>query len=100
MNIVQGYLNRVHEYEMALTTHGCLVVRELYDNHQEVMLGYSDSGKDAGRMAAAWALYRCQEDIVQVPSLPDSHALVETRAKTPVSNSFCALLLSCRSVQL
>ena len=40
--------------------------RTLYDNHQEVMLGYSDSGKDAGRAAAAWALYRCQEELVQV----------------------------------
>eukprot|EP00884_Botryococcus_braunii_P017055 jgi/Botrbrau1/4032/Bobra.0016s0039.1 len=42
------------------------VLRDSYGNHQEVMLGYSDSGKDAGRIAAAWALYRCQEDIVQV----------------------------------
>ncbi len=40
--------------------------RTVYDNHQEVMLGYSDSGKDAGRAAAAWALYRCQEELVQV----------------------------------
>ena len=43
------------------------VCRTVYDNHQEVMLGYSDSGKDAGRAAAAWALYRCQEELVQVP---------------------------------
>lgn len=42
------------------------VCRTVYDNHQEVMLGYSDSGKDAGRAAAAWALYRCQEELVQV----------------------------------
>lgn len=41
-------------------------LRTVYDNHQEVMLGYSDSGKDAGRAAAAWALYRCQEELVQV----------------------------------
>src|SRR5438094_895364 len=33
-------------------------------NHQEVMIGYSDSAKDAGRFSAAWALYRAQEDIV------------------------------------
>lgn len=37
-----------------------------HGGHQEVMLGYSDSGKDAGRLAAAWALYRCQEDLVGV----------------------------------
>ncbi|HMF95688.1 MAG TPA: phosphoenolpyruvate carboxylase [Vicinamibacterales bacterium] len=30
----------------------------------EVMVGYSDSAKDAGRFAAAWALYRAQEEIV------------------------------------
>ena len=31
------------------------------DGFQEVMIGYSDSGKDAGRLAAAWALYEGQE---------------------------------------
>ncbi|HEX7019748.1 MAG TPA: phosphoenolpyruvate carboxylase [Gemmatimonadaceae bacterium] len=31
---------------------------------QEVMVGYSDSAKDAGRFAAAWDLYRAQEEIV------------------------------------
>jgi phosphoenolpyruvate carboxylase len=31
--------------------------------HQEVMIGYSDSSKDAGRFASAWALYRAQEAI-------------------------------------
>nr|MBA3295342.1 phosphoenolpyruvate carboxylase [Acidobacteriota bacterium] len=31
---------------------------------QEVMVGYSDSAKDVGRVAAAWALYRAQEAIV------------------------------------
>lgn len=34
--------------------------------HQEVMIGYSDSGKDAGRMAAAWALYEGQEKATHV----------------------------------
>jgi phosphoenolpyruvate carboxylase len=32
--------------------------------HQEVMIGYSDSTKDAGRMAAAWGLFRAQEEVV------------------------------------
>jgi phosphoenolpyruvate carboxylase len=31
---------------------------------QEVMVGYSDSAKDAGRFAAAWSLYRAQEELV------------------------------------
>ncbi|XP_021849973.1 phosphoenolpyruvate carboxylase 2 [Spinacia oleracea] len=33
---------------------------------QEVMIGYSDSGKDAGRLSAAWALYKAQEELVKV----------------------------------
>lgn len=33
---------------------------------QQVMIGYSDSAKDAGQMAAAWAQYRAQEDLVAV----------------------------------
>ncbi len=31
---------------------------------QEVMVGYSDSAKDGGRLAASWALYNAQEQIV------------------------------------
>ena len=50
-------------------------MRQLFSNHwyreaiqgkQEIMLGYSDSGKDAGRFAAAYALYRAQEMLVEV----------------------------------
>ncbi|KAF5842615.1 phosphoenolpyruvate carboxylase [Dunaliella salina] len=37
-----------------------------HGNAQEVMLGYSDSGKDAGRLSANWALYRCQEQLVAI----------------------------------
>ena len=33
---------------------------------QEVMVGYSDSAKDAGRLAACWAQYTAQEKMVQV----------------------------------
>jgi phosphoenolpyruvate carboxylase len=56
----------------------CDVVEELWshprysewlDNRgrlQEVMLGYSDSNKDGGYLASNWALYRCQESLVEV----------------------------------
>ena len=33
---------------------------------QEVMIGYSDSAKDVGRFAAAWDLYRAQEEVLAV----------------------------------
>ncbi len=32
---------------------------------QEVMLGYSDSAKDAGLLPASWALYRAQEELTE-----------------------------------
>ncbi len=42
--------------------------RKQINGHQEVMIGYSDSSKDAGRFAAAWSLYKCQEEVVAVCS--------------------------------
>jgi len=36
------------------------------NGRQEVMIGYSDSAKDGGRLASNWALYRAQESIVEV----------------------------------
>lgn len=33
---------------------------------QQIMVGYSDSGKDAGRLSAAWQLYQAQEQVAQV----------------------------------
>ena len=38
--------------------------RDFNGGCQEVMIGYSDSSKDAGRFAAAWELYKAQEEIV------------------------------------
>ncbi|RLM54566.1 C4 phosphoenolpyruvate carboxylase [Panicum miliaceum] len=39
---------------------------ERINGKQQVMIGYSDSGKDAGRLSAAWQLYRAQEELAQV----------------------------------
>lgn len=35
-------------------------------DRQEIMIGYSDSAKDGGRLAANWELYRAQEEVVAV----------------------------------
>ncbi|KAK6785181.1 hypothetical protein RDI58_018636 [Solanum bulbocastanum] len=40
--------------------------RNRINGKQEVMIGYSDSGKDAGRLSAAWQLYKAQEELVKV----------------------------------
>ena len=44
------------------------LVGELLDRRprpeQEVMVGYSDSGKDGGYLAATWEVYRAQEELV------------------------------------
>ena len=45
---------------------GLPLYRERLGGRQEVMIGYSDSAKDAGRLAAAWALYQAQEQLVAV----------------------------------
>jgi phosphoenolpyruvate carboxylase len=39
--------------------------RRRCDGRQEVMIGYSDSAKDGGRLAANWELYQAQEDVVR-----------------------------------
>jgi phosphoenolpyruvate carboxylase len=38
--------------------------REWIHGRQEVMVGYSDSAKDVGRLAASWDLHKAQETIV------------------------------------
>jgi phosphoenolpyruvate carboxylase len=47
-----------------------LLALPLYKGREscEIMLGYSDSAKDAGRLAATWALYKAQEELVSVCS--------------------------------
>ncbi len=61
-------LDDLHNSKQAMTS---LFSVDWYLKHingeQECMIGYSDSGKDAGRLAAAWGLYE-----VQVPPPPPS----------------------------
>ncbi|KAM1788568.1 hypothetical protein ACFX11_038840 [Malus domestica] len=40
--------------------------RERINGTQEIMIGYSDSGKDAGHFSAAWQLYKVQEELINI----------------------------------
>ncbi len=54
-------LEDLHNSEASMES---LLSNKWYCDHiggkQECMIGYSDSGKDAGRLAAAWGLYEVQ----------------------------------------
>ena len=56
------------DLEGAANTMDLLLSLPIYRGRSEVevMLGYSDSAKDAGRLAASWALYTAQERLVAV----------------------------------
>jgi phosphoenolpyruvate carboxylase len=54
---VMGELLRDDRYQRQLRARG---------NRQEVMIGYSDSGKDAGILASSWALYEAQERLAKL----------------------------------
>ena len=40
--------------------------RKLINHNQEVMIGYSDSSKDAGKICASWHQYKAQEEIIKL----------------------------------
>lgn len=73
---VEPYLRVVPLFETLDDLHYAeTAMRQLFSNpwyhahiagRQECMIGYSDSGKDAGRVAAAWGLYEVQERLVKV----------------------------------
>jgi len=42
------------------------IYKEQIQGKQEIMVGYSDSAKDAGRLAASWAQYVCQESMAKI----------------------------------
>ncbi|MCF6734655.1 phosphoenolpyruvate carboxylase [Blastococcus sp. KM273129] len=63
----------IDDLQAAATTLGAVLDQPLYrsllanrGNVQEVMLGYSDSNKDGGYLAANWALYRAELDLVEL----------------------------------
>ena len=40
--------------------------RKMINYKQEVMIGYSDSSKDAGKLSASWHQYKAQEEIIKL----------------------------------
>jgi len=64
---------RLDDLERAPAVMRSLLADGVYQRHlaarsqkQEVMIGYSDSGKDAGMLASAWGLYRAQESLASL----------------------------------
>jgi phosphoenolpyruvate carboxylase len=47
------------------------IYKEIIQNKQEIMVGYSDSAKDAGRIAASWAQHNSQLAMVEVAKKHD-----------------------------
>ncbi|WP_203301384.1 phosphoenolpyruvate carboxylase [Marinobacter sediminum] len=47
--------------------------RDYCQGRQEVMIGYSDSSKDAGQLMAAWAQYQAQEQLTRIAKQYDVH---------------------------
>jgi phosphoenolpyruvate carboxylase len=45
--------------------------KDYCQGYQQVMIGYSDSAKDAGQLAAGWAQYTTQESLVKVAKKHD-----------------------------
>jgi phosphoenolpyruvate carboxylase len=63
----------IDDLKAAATTLGAVLDQPLYrallanrGDVQEVMLGYSDSNKDGGYLAANWALYRAELELVEL----------------------------------
>jgi phosphoenolpyruvate carboxylase len=67
---VAPLFERVEHLSGAADTISALFDHGWYRRHsrsrQEVMIGYSDSAKDAGQFAAAWGLYQAQEQLTAI----------------------------------
>ena len=55
-----------HVAEAIDTLHSIAWYADYAGGEQQVMIGYSDSAKDAGMMAASWALYQVKERLAEV----------------------------------
>ncbi|SUG51565.1 phosphoenolpyruvate carboxylase [Salmonella enterica subsp. arizonae] len=70
--------------------------RGLIQGKQMVMIGYSDSAKDAGVMAASWAQYQAQDALIKTcekpvsssPSSTAAAALLAVAARQPTRRCF------------
>ena len=40
--------------------------KKTVNNKQEIMIGYSDSSKDAGKLSASWHQYKLQEEVLKL----------------------------------
>ena len=67
---VSPLFETLDDLDGAATTIAALLADKHYKarlaNRQVVMIGYSDSSKDAGMLAAGWAQYRAQEELLDV----------------------------------
>lgn len=63
---VEDLQNAPHILETLYTTEAYRQHLAGCDNDQMVMIGYSDSNKDGGYLAANWALYKAQEAVTEV----------------------------------
>lgn len=60
-------LNDLHSAPSCLQSlFSCAWYKNFIQAKQEIMIGYSDSGKDAGILAAGWAQYQAQEQCVMM----------------------------------
>lgn len=50
--------------------------RQYCDARQTVMIGYSDSAKDAGKLTATWAQYKAQEKLVALAQQNNIHLML------------------------
>ena len=64
--LFETLLDLEHSASTLETLFSMAVYRGMIENKQQIMVGYSDSAKDAGLLAACWAQYNAQEAMIKV----------------------------------